>query len=240
MNRLILVSNDYANARYAYDSAGRLSSKIYGNEDATEYSYDDESRVVSMITTNHDTTVQGWNYEYNEMGMVTNIQGNGKEYEYTYDAVYRITNETYNSTSDTSWHYDAAGNLVKRVDPSSATKYLMYNMDNELIGEGSSSASSITVTGEVDPGPKSNKWYDSWAYVGGRKGRVSPEDGTFAVTDVPVLTGDNTITVTVKDVSAILPAWLQTGSHMIMRTGLRMLMDQKIWGFVMMHSVVAY
>jgi RHS repeat-associated protein len=59
----------------------------------------------------------------------------------------------------------------------------------------------IDVMGQVEPGPRSNKWYASTASVQGRSVPVGTSDGSFAFTNVPVAAGANALTVTVQDVS---------------------------------------
>jgi RHS repeat-associated protein len=94
---------------------------------------------------------------------------------------------------------------------------LAVNGDNELTavgdvaGSGTGLVERTDVMGQVEPGPRSNKWYNSWASVDGQTPtRVSPQDGSptpgslagwFAITNVPVTAGANALTVTVQDVS---------------------------------------
>ena len=59
----------------------------------------------------------------------------------------------------------------------------------------------MTVTGSVDPGPYSNKWYASVAASAGVSAGVSQQDGNFSLPGVPVSSGANALTVTVTDVS---------------------------------------
>jgi len=60
---------------------------------------------------------------------------------------------------------------------------------------------TITVTGEVEPGANSNKWYNTWAFCRGVRARVNPEDGTFSLPGVPLYPGTNMLLVRVRDVS---------------------------------------
>lgn len=199
MNRLTLASDPYASASYAYGSAGRLLTKTYGNGDVTKYGYDAESRLTSLVTTNSGNTVQSWYYGYNSMGMITNITNSLSTWSYNYDAIYRLTNEFYNG-SDTFWAYDLAENRLTETC-GTQTHYYSYSVDNELLARATATSDWIDVTGEVDPGPASNKWYYTLAFTGGKVGRVSTNDGTFCIEDVPVLVGTNQLSVTVQDVT---------------------------------------
>jgi len=60
---------------------------------------------------------------------------------------------------------------------------------------------TITVTGEVEPGANSNKWYNTWAFCRGVSARVNPEEGTFSLPGVPLYPGTNVLLVRVRDVS---------------------------------------
>ena len=60
---------------------------------------------------------------------------------------------------------------------------------------------TITVTGEVEPGANSNKWYSTWAFCRGVSARVNPEEGTFSLPGVPLYPGTKVLVVLVRDVS---------------------------------------
>ena len=201
LNRLTLVSNEHAHAQYAYNVAGRYMTTTYGNGDVTRTDYDVEWRPISITTSNGAARVQGWDYGYNAMGMITGIYALAETNLYGYDAVYQLTSETVldgSSTGATAWAYDEAGNRLSQTT-STATNHYRYNADNELTW--SADADAVTVRGEVEPGPASNKWYDTWASVTGLTARVNPADGSFAIPGVPAALGTNTLRVRVEDVS---------------------------------------
>lgn len=198
MNRLTLVSNEDTWAAYAYDTAGRLSTKTYGNGDVTTYGYDIESRLTSLVTTNGTNWVQGWYYAHNAVGMVTEITNATGTWSYQYDGIYQLTGEVYNVTNVTTWSYDEAGNRVREV-ANGVTNHCLCNADNELVWI--SGTNWLNVAGVVEPGPSTSKWYDSWACTSGHYARVSTNDGTFAISPVPLNLGSNQLVVTVTDVS---------------------------------------
>ena len=74
------------------------------------------------------------------------------------------------------------------------------NSDNQLTSA-TASRQGITVTGYVEPGSRSNKWYASVARARSQESGVSSQNGTFAIPGVPVTGGANALTVTVTDVS---------------------------------------
>lgn len=60
----------------------------------------------------------------------------------------------------------------------------------------------VNGTGEVEPAPASNKWYNTWAECKGIQARVGTNTGTFSLPNMPIdQWGENILTVTVTDVS---------------------------------------
>ncbi len=203
MNRLVSVSNDLADAGYSYDSAGRLSAKTCGNGDVARHSYDLESRLTSLAISNGTASIANWQYSYNDMGMVLAITSAASSAQYTYDAIYQLTGESYSAGTNSqiaSWVYDEMGNRLSRAQEGQTNIY-QYDADNELTWMSVSTADAVTVSGSVEPGPSSNKWYNTWAQANGQWARVSTNDGSFEISQVPVQQGSNAMTVTVTDVS---------------------------------------
>ena len=200
MNRLLSVSDAYAAVSYTF-STGRLTAKTYGNGDVTRWDYDAESRPIGMTTSNGVAAVQGWQYGYDKMGMITSITDMATNcWTYEYDAVYRLTREVLNGTNSTLWEYDEIGNRITRTGETGA-RSSAYNADNEIAWISDDPSAQLTVTGAVEPGPASNKWYNTWATVKGQTARVSTNDGTFAVPGIPLTEGPNALLVTVRDVT---------------------------------------
>jgi YD repeat-containing protein len=149
-----------ASAWYDYDSAGRLRHKGYGNGDVVTHGYDTESRLLSMGITNNTAPVLWYAYGWDKAGNILAITNNGTNVTlYGYDAAGQLTNEVVVGSATNSWVYDEAGNWL---NPTPTTKWV-YNADHELPGRVNNGDTNftITVTGEVEPGPRSNKWYHS-------------------------------------------------------------------------------
>jgi len=215
MNRLtnvVQLTNGVttANAWYQYDGAGRLWKKGYGNGDVVTHAYDTESRLLSMAITNGAMLVTRYNYQWDAGGNILAITNNGTNIVlYGYDRAGQLTNEISFTNglagfTTNSWQYDEAGNWR---NASASTKWL-YNADNELVARAPMatadvpSATTTTLTGEVEPGPSSNKWYNTWAECRGVRSRVSDTDGSFSLPNVSSdQWGENIFNVTVTDVS---------------------------------------
>jgi len=215
MNRLtnvVQLTNGVttANAWYQYDGAGRLWKKGYGNGDVVTHSYDSESRLLSIGITNGASLVACYDYGWDAGGNILAITNNGTNIvQYGYDQTGQLTNEISFTNgiagfATNSWAYDEAGNWRN----ASASTKCLYNADNELVAKAPSSTSDVpsgtttTITGEVEPGPASNKWYNTWAECKGIQTQVSATDGTFSLPNVPIDSwGENILTVTARDVS---------------------------------------
>lgn len=194
-----------ASAWYAYDTAGRLWQKGYGNGDVVTHRYDIEGRLLALGITNGTTLVQAYIYQWDTAGnilAITNDDGaNVVVDRYGYDAAGQLTNEICITNgiaggATNFWVYDEAGNWF-----TGDGKYRLYNGDNEFLGISDNRTNRVTVTGEVDAGPASNKWYNTWVECRNVRAQVSHTDGTFSLPNVPLYPGDNDLTVTVTDVS---------------------------------------
>jgi len=126
---------------------------------------------------------------------------------YEYDAANQLTSIWYQKGGSTitryQYGYDPAGsrtNLIEIIGTATNTTGYVANSDNQLTSA-TASRQGITVTGYVEPGPRSNKWYASVARARSQESVVSGQNGTFAIPGVPVTGGANALTVTVTDVS---------------------------------------
>ncbi len=202
MNRLTLVTNALASASYQY-TTGRLTAKNYGNGDAVSYGYDLESRLTNLAIRSGSQTLQGFSYTYDAMGMMRSSSNAQQRIDYGYDAVYQLTSEVVRvstgSTITNTWSYDSAGNVRTASGPLGQAQATV-NADNELT-TWTQTVTQVTVTGQVDPGLRSNKWFASTAVARGKSAPVSTSDGSFGVLGVPVSDGANALTVNVTDVS---------------------------------------
>lgn len=215
MNRLTNVvqltnGTTSASAWYRYDTAGRLWQKGYGNNDVVTHGYDAESRLLSLGITNNTTPVWWSRYQWDTGGNILAITNNNTNVTlYAYDRARQLTNEVVLTNGlaggeTNAWVYDEAGNWLNAP---SGNQWL-YNADNEMVARAPTgtptvpSPTSFTLTGEVEPGPQSNKWFNTWAECRGVQGQVSTTDGTFTLPGISIdQWGYNYLDVTVRDVS---------------------------------------
>jgi RHS repeat-associated protein len=134
---------------YAYDAAGQLTSLVnYAPSNSVQsrfdYTYDANGQRTSMTTLQGTTT-----YTYDTLGQLTGVQyPDSSQTAYTYDALGNRVSVTENGTitsytannlnqytqaGDTTYTYDADGNLTGETGPSGTTTYT-YDIENRLTG----------------------------------------------------------------------------------------------------------
>ncbi|KKK75076.1 hypothetical protein LCGC14_2877370, partial [marine sediment metagenome] len=144
---------------YQYDPAGQLLRlDNYAPDDSElshfHYTYDMLGRRTSM-----DTHYGLWTYEYDDIGQLTHAvldssdpQIPDQDLTYVYDALGNristiVNGETaeyttnnmnqYIQVDDTTYEFDADGNLIREISPDGTTTYT-YDDENRLVGVSSS------------------------------------------------------------------------------------------------------
>jgi len=179
-----LIRKDLVNGvytTYEYDAAGQLLHLVNrksGGEVLSrfDYTYDSRGRRISM-----GTSYGSWTYEYDDLGQLTHAalkstdpQVSDQDLRYIYDALgnriqtiengvttaYTANNmNQYTKVGDTTYTFDADGNLIQETSPSVTTTY-SYDDENRLIAV--------------------QKGGDSWTYTYDALGQrvASTENGT--------------------------------------------------------------
>jgi len=195
-------------------TAGRHTKRTLGNNTFTVYNYDGANQLTTIEhsrTSVPPVSFSRYEYLYDTAGNRTQMVGTAgssvRSESYSYDAADQLTGVTYKTGSTVerivSYFYDAAGNrtgLVERIGSTTNITSYAANSDNQLTSV-TATRQGLTVTGYVEPGPRSNKWYASVARARSQESVVSGQNGTFAIPGVPVTGGANALTVTVTDVS---------------------------------------
>jgi YD repeat-containing protein len=128
----------------SYDGISRVSTVTNGNNNRTSYSYDALDRIVQILYAGATTCVPNsatcTSYTYDLNGNLTNrgdITGN---YQFSYDALNRLTDEalpdatvacTGSVPAGLTFAYDAVGNLTSYCDNNGTTTY-RYDAANRL------------------------------------------------------------------------------------------------------------
>ncbi len=141
LNRLTGLT-DFSGSAFAfsYDALGRRTNLTRPNGVSTSYQYDALSRLLSIL---HQGSAfsGGTSYAYDAVGNRTSradtFQPTGTNptqtvTNYSYDAIYELTQAVLNGTTSETYSYDAVGN---RLSSLGVPSYL-YNSSNELASIG--------------------------------------------------------------------------------------------------------
>ena len=128
-----------------YTPTGKMGTLIHGNGTTTTYTYNPYTTHVTDIVTTNGTTLQSKHYTYFDSGDIDSVTDSvaGVTYNYNYDDLHRLTNETntggFGAMQVT---YNAIGNITqKTVGPNTfymgydsshkhAVDYVTYNSTN--------------------------------------------------------------------------------------------------------------
>lgn len=107
--------------RYGYDAVGDLLTNISPNAVTNLYRYDSLNRLTNLTAKVGATTLGSFAYLVGTAGNRTNlsetVNGTSRAYAWTYDALYRLTNEVISASSagTISYKYDSVGNRTNRT-----------------------------------------------------------------------------------------------------------------------------
>jgi YD repeat-containing protein len=138
LNRLTTLANSATGSfGFSYDALSRRTQLTRPNGIDTNYSYDSLSRLLSVLHQSGTSTIDGAAYTLDSAGNRTvktdelaNVTSN-----YTYDALYELTQVTQGSTTTESYSYDPVGNRTASLGVSSYTT----NSSNELTADSNAS-----------------------------------------------------------------------------------------------------
>ena len=117
-NNLLALSGGVTT--YNYDAVGNLKSYLYPNGVTTTYNYTSLNRLSSMNSATGVSTLSSYTYTLGAAGNRTAVtELGGRTVNYTYDELYRLTNETISNDTHgingtVSYGYDAVGNRLNR------------------------------------------------------------------------------------------------------------------------------
>jgi len=139
LNRLTSVSGNGTNASYTYDKAGKLTKETTNGVD-TLYTYDKASRITGK-TNQYRSSTESFGVSYYADGNIESITENSKPtISYIYDNLGRLTKETVENESITTYSYDNFQNRIRKIKEDisgnilSETGYT-YGKNNLLLNE---------------------------------------------------------------------------------------------------------
>jgi RHS repeat-associated protein len=122
LNRLTNASGNSASARYGFDAVGNLETVRFGNSVTNTHIYNSLNRLTDITAKNSSGTIASFAYQIgmagNRTNLAENIGGTTRNHAWTYDVLYRLTNEIITGTAPTGttrYQYDAVGNRTNRV-----------------------------------------------------------------------------------------------------------------------------
>ncbi len=139
LNRLATLT-DFSNKQstFSYDALSRRTGLSRPNGVSTTYSYDNLSRLLEVLHQAGSNLVESKAYTYdgagNRLSMTETTPGSKhgttltKTTDYTYDAIYEVTQAVVNGNTTDADTYDAVGNRLTDLSGGTYT----YNNSNEL------------------------------------------------------------------------------------------------------------
>ncbi len=138
--------------QYSYDNASNLGSVLYPNGVTTQFTYDTLNRVMSA-----SSQVSSYTYQRNPTGDLKQVvELGGRTVNWTYDGIYRLTNETIagdqTENGAVTYGLDPVGNRtsassnIPGLSPVSGT-FGTGDPDDELSGEQYDQNKNVTFTG---------------------------------------------------------------------------------------------
>ncbi len=119
LNRLTnVLSHSQMAANYAYDAVGNLQGMRYGNGETNLYQYDVLNRLTNLVWNDGSLARASFAYQMRAGGTRTNlseiVNGTSRSYAWSYDSIYRLTNEVVGGLGSLGYGYDAVGNRTNR------------------------------------------------------------------------------------------------------------------------------
>ncbi|MCL2152522.1 MAG: hypothetical protein FWH57_06120, partial [Oscillospiraceae bacterium] len=124
---------------YMYDENSRLHEKVFPNGTSAKYSYNEAGLLSELSSSDRDGLLDKYAYSYDNMSNTVRIekyrrglQEENGQYQYTYDALSRLTGVTKDDSLIRKYGYDEFGNRSYMVDGGVRTDYT-YNPLNQLL-----------------------------------------------------------------------------------------------------------
>jgi RHS repeat-associated protein len=153
-NRLDLVKqNNVLQADYDYDAANRLIKTSFGNNTTETRVYDNLNRLKELTSQRGNVLLSKYVYTLDKVGnrkaATETVNGQGRAIAYTYDDLYRLTDEAIvdgvNGNRTSHYVYDAVGNRESKTVNGVTTAYA-YDANDRLLTEKVGTATTVSYT----------------------------------------------------------------------------------------------
>lgn len=127
--------------QYTLDAKSRITERLFSNGIRQSHLYDDQGRLLeTIIRDSAGVTIDSASYTYSNAGQITSIRNhNGSQTTYRYDAAGQLIEEQYllsDVTQRTIQHtYDRRGNRVTEQDSLSGVSNFVYDAANRLVSK---------------------------------------------------------------------------------------------------------
>ncbi len=192
MNRPTVVTGalGFAVSTTAYDAGGRVSSRMDGENRVTAYTYDALSRLKSELAPSGATTAYSVDADGNRTAANYGGGGGGRTQSWSYDSEGRVLTARSGNLPDTTYTYDAAGNLASFTDAAGSTTSMKFTLLNkpwrQQLADGSARAFEYDADGNLKAETDAN-------------GRVTQHDydalSRRTATTLPAGAGDDVSTI---------------------------------------------
>jgi RHS repeat-associated protein len=154
LNRLTNAVDRFTNNTfYAFDGVGNLQTVRYRNNVTNTYAYNALNRLTNLTAKTSAGTIASFAYRLasggNRTNLIENINGTARTSVWSYDSLYRLTNEVITGASPTGtigYKYDAVGNRTNRTSTVSGvgTVSASFNGNDQLTTDTYDSNGSTT------------------------------------------------------------------------------------------------
>jgi RHS repeat-associated protein len=110
------------NTTYSFDLAGNLKTLKYPNAVTNLWEYDTRNRLTNEVWKLNTTMLGSFSYQLgaagNRISLSDSVNGASRTYAWSYDSLYRLTNETISITAPTGsigYQYDRVSNRTNRA-----------------------------------------------------------------------------------------------------------------------------
>ena len=131
---------------YQYNALGQLTQKTDAKNQTSVYSYDNAGRMTQIVQTDAANNTRTINFTYDDAGNLLTYNDGTTSAAYTYDNLYRKTQETTNYGAfslTTSYSYNQNGTKKSFTYPNGTTIGYTYDANNQPLGINIPGAGSV-------------------------------------------------------------------------------------------------
>lgn len=124
LGQLSSATNTTGTVSFTYDSLGRVTTES-NNGQTISYSYNSESELSS-----YSAFGKTWNYSYDQRGLLTQIAAPQGDFDFQYDQLGRRTSLAMPNGSQTTYGFDAVGQLTTQQHSGIFSALYQYQYDS--------------------------------------------------------------------------------------------------------------